>query len=51
MCFPGSRVPHGRLSSGRHDSGSNFWRGLQVRKSSEKVSIFASDHKKQVVSA
>ena len=48
-CFPGSRVPHGRLSSGRHGSGSNFWRGRQVRKSALKVSIFVLDQKKQVV--
>ena len=32
-CFPGSRVPHGPLSFGRHGSGSNFLRGRQVRKS------------------
>ena len=29
-------MPHGRLSSGRHGSGSNFWRGLQVRKSRQR---------------
>ena len=32
-CFPGSSVPHARLRFGRHASGSNFWRGRQVRKS------------------
>ena len=44
--FPASSVPHASLRIGRHALGSNFWRGLQARKSAIKVGTFAGHPEK-----